>query len=47
MRTTAMGWIERDYADAATLVASIESGIAGLTQSPTATPTHAAAQESP
>ena len=33
--------------DAATLVASIESGITGLTQSPTATPTHAAAQESP
>ena len=33
--------------DAATLVASIESGIAGLSPPPSATPMHAAAQESP
>ncbi|GHB98917.1 hypothetical protein [Thermomonas carbonis] len=33
--------------DAASLVASIESGIAGLSPSPSATPMHAAAQESP
>lgn len=33
--------------DAATLVASIESGIAGITPSPSAIPMHAAVQESP